>query len=466
MMFVPRNDFTEYNTIQESGTFYFKVTTYGYVRVENGKEIPIKDLAIGDTIVATSTDRLEQDEHTIVDCKQVTVTISNIVRNNDNVLLYHNNPNETLKLSVHNKFKFVSADYSAQEPRLTAYISKEEGFVNAYKEGKDLYRVLASAVYKNTYEDNREHNEDGTIYHEGKERRSTAKKLLLGLTYGMGMPLLAQKIGCSEEEAQRLYDDFMNGFPTLKQWVQDTKDSCHKTQYVEGLMGRKRRLPDIALPDYTIRYKTKQATRTLFNPLLFTSGTNFLENDKTIVKYKNLCANAKTYKEKSNVKAQAEKEGIEILDNHSFIATAERQSVNAVIQGSAATVTKFAMINVDNDTFMREHNFQMLIPIHDEILGECPEEYADECAKRLTEIMTESADIMVNHEMPFKCDPTCVDAWYQDEIESDLYEAYVKDIEEKHMSEQDAFLDIWNANSEFTQEQVHMFLSNAREQKD
>ena len=42
-------------------------------------------------------------------------------------------------------------------------------------------------------------------------------------------------------------------------------------------------------------------------------------------------------------------ENIEIHDNSGFIAQAERQCVNARIQGGAATMTKISMIKIHKD---------------------------------------------------------------------------------------------------------------------
>ena len=52
--------------------------------------------------------------------------------------------------------------------------------IGAYIEGKDLYAVMASKVYNNKYEDNKEFYPDGTMNPEGKKRRTNMKSLLLG----------------------------------------------------------------------------------------------------------------------------------------------------------------------------------------------------------------------------------------------------------------------------------------------
>ena len=95
------------------------------------------------------------------------------------------------------------------------------------------------------------------------------------------------------------------------------------------------------------------------------------------------------------------------------IADAERQAVNAIIQGGAATLTKLAMINIDNDVELNELGFRLLATIHDEVFGECPEENADKCSKRLTQVMIDTAKPYMN--VPMKCDPYLVKNWYSDE---------------------------------------------------
>ena len=48
------------------------------------------------------------------------------------------------------------------EPRLTAFMSQDENMIKAYKDGKDLYAVIAQSIYDNDYNDNRENFPEGT----------------------------------------------------------------------------------------------------------------------------------------------------------------------------------------------------------------------------------------------------------------------------------------------------------------
>ncbi len=67
---------------------------------------------------------------------------------------------------------------------------------------------------------------------------------------------------------------------------------------------------------------------------------------------------------------------------------AERQSSNMPIQGTAAEVCKMAMINIYEDTELRDkYGYMMCLQVHDEIVGECPEECVPIVVDRVREWM-------------------------------------------------------------------------------
>lgn len=74
----------------------------------------------------------------------------------------------------------MSSDYSQQEPRLLAHCSGDHEMKQAYIDGKDLYALMASKIYKKPYEECKEFYPDGTLNKEGKARRSATKAVLLG----------------------------------------------------------------------------------------------------------------------------------------------------------------------------------------------------------------------------------------------------------------------------------------------
>lgn len=308
--------------------------------------------------------------------------------------------------------------------------------INAYKQGKDLYATIASKVYNNSYEDNLEFNPiTKQLNPEGKKRRNSVKSLLLGIMYGRGVNSIAEQIHGTVEQAQKIVDDFYSSFPKVKDWIDTTQKEAHKTGYVEDLWGRRRRLPDIQLPKYAIKdiSENKQSN---FNPFIICDDRK-IDNPK-IKTYKEKLDKVRNRKEYEIIKQQALKEGIEIHDNTGFIAQAERQCVNARIQGSAASMTKKAMINLYNNKRLKELGFKLLIGVHDELIGECPLENREEVANLLTTVMKTAAEDVC--EVPFKCDAELSTCWYLPQYTAEIHAQYEELLKSKPESEAFEFI--------------------------
>lgn len=74
-----------------------------------------------------------------------------------------------------------------------------------------------------------------------------------------------------------------------------------------------------------------------------------------------------------------------------------------------------AMISIGNDEYLKQRKCQLILQVHDEVIAECPEEYAKECADRLSQLMVQAAKTRI--EVPMKCDAAVSKVWYGDEIE-------------------------------------------------
>ena len=360
------------------------------------------------------------------------------------------------KIKTKREYVLCGSDFSQQEPRLLSAFSGDDAMINSYRQGKDLYATLASRIFSNGYWDNMEHFEDGTPNPEGKKRRSKTKRLLLGIMYGMGAASIAVSIDGTVEEAQEIIDNFYKGFPTVKKWMDVSKENAKKYGYVEDIWGRRRRLPDIQLKPYQVEFKDKTKNDGDFNPLLGSLGLVKNDTSKLLDEYYNKAIKTKSRKEVEELASKAEKDGIILHSNSNKIAQAERQCVNARIQGSAATMSKKAMIKVHNDKTLNDLDFHMLIAVHDELIGECPAEYADQVAERLTDVMKHAAepDVIV----PFKCDPTIEKSWYYSDYSDVLNEEYQKRID-KGENQKDVLTDIFSSHSECTPEQLCKMLN-------
>lgn len=341
----------------------------------------------------------------------------------------------------------VGGDFSQQEPRLLSHYSGDEHMVNAYKEGKDLYAMIASKVYHNNYEDNLEFNPiTKKIQPDGKHRRTSVKSLLLGLMYGRGTKSIAEQLNCSFEEANDIKNGFFNEFPKVEQWMSNTQVEAKQRGYVEDIWGRRRRLPDLLREKYEVTYKNSVTT---FNPLIGGTGKYNPNNEGIINTYKTKLNNAKYKSEIDNIKKEASQIGISIKDNSGFIAQAERQCVNARIQGGAASMSKRAMINVYNNEELRELGFKLLIAVHDELIGECPIENAERVKELLSQEMIDSA--LPEVKVPMKCDTDSFPAWY--------YDVYQAEIKKEFDTLNHDFNLLCNNHTECTPEQLSKILN-------
>ncbi len=81
-------------------------------------------------------------------------------------------------------------------------------------------------------------------------------------------------------------------------------------------------------------------------------------------------------------------------------ALAERQAVNTLIQGSAADLIKFAMLSVHTDGELKSMGARLLLQIHDELIVEVPELHAEDAAKKLSLLMTDTSPWGISLHVP------------------------------------------------------------------
>jgi len=100
--------------------------------------------------------------------------------------------------------------------------------------------------------------------------------------------------------------------------------------------------------------------------------------------------------------------------NEFLRAEAERQGVNATIQGTSADITKKAMVLVYRDEWLRAHNCRIKLTIHDEIVAEVPKNLIEPAGERIRSLMVEAAGVL-RTKMPIRCDVEVFEsAWNKD----------------------------------------------------
>ena len=311
-------------------------------------------------------------------------------------------------------YVLMSSDYSQQEPKVMTQMCGDPKMIKAYQEGKDLYAEIAALSFNTTYENCLEFRADGTTNPDGKNRRSQAKSILLGVLYGRGVPSIAEQLGTTTKKAQAIKDSVFKGFPAIPQFEEDSLDMAYELGYVTTLWGRKRRLPDLQLPEYEFKWVDGAPHD---DDLLDFDNDDVMNEpevpDEVQKKYVRRLRQAR-FGQKRKIFEDANKEGIWVIDNGAKIADAERKCVNARIQGSAADMSKLAMILVGNDKRLKELGFRLLIPVHDELIAECPEENVGECSERFAMLMSKAAESGLD--IPIKCDVSVSKEWYGDEL--------------------------------------------------
>lgn len=160
-----------------------------------------------------------------------------------------------------------------------------------------------------------------------KEERQAGKTANFLLIFGGSPDRLIETGGYPKRVAELMHKGFHETYPEINKYANEVARRCHamNTPYTETILGRRRRLPEI----------------------------NHIQGGKWIV------------------------------------ARAERQAMNHIIQGSAADVNKMAMVRAHN--LIKERwsldTWRVILTVHDEIILEVPERYAEQGIELLKEAM-------------------------------------------------------------------------------
>lgn len=272
--------------------------------------------------------------------------------------------------------------------------------------------------------------------------------------YGRGAKSVAEQIGKTKEEAQEIIDSFFKSFPKVKIWIDESTKKVHELGYVEDVAGRRRRLPDAQLPKYQIKFTDpNRETNGSFNPFIGCKDRIDDTTNKLLTSYKNKLEKIRYAKEYEKIQADALKDGVEIHSNTGFIAQAERQAVNSQIQGSAASLTKAALIEIFHDKVLKDLGAYLINTVHDEILIEAPEAVADAAGERLCYLMKNSALKFVD-DVPMSVDYYNVPCWYCDEFFTTV-EAEFKALLAKNIDPMEAFELECSERTESTRSQLY-----------
>lgn len=282
-----------------------------------------------------------------------------------------NLPKDARKLIVAPEGKIIlGIDFSQIEPRILAHITGDEEFRRPYLEGTDLYATLASKTFKKPIE------ECG----DGSKYRKMMKTGLLATMYGTSTFTLSQQLDIPLDEAEAFIADFLSAYPVVAGWIDGIHKSVDATGYVETLYGRKRRF--IGHKDIASKYNA------VCKQIMQVTGGEMPKNvwlEKTI-----------PYKTRQAYWSVASEYG-----------RVQRQSVNAIIQGTGAQIMKRAMIAIYKHFLELGDDYRVLATIHDEVLLEVPASITPEQVAYIEDLMKTCVTLAV----PMKVDTEVMTRW-------------------------------------------------------
>ena len=234
-------------------------------------------------------------------------------------------------------------DYSQQEPRLVVHYALATLGTTGVQSIADKYDLAGQ--HPNDLDIQKEADFHTMVAKIADIERGQAKTINLGLFYGMGRAKLQGQLGVTEERAKELLATYHARVPFVKQLIYNTMDRAQKRGWIRTILGRKCRFE-----------MWEPTTFGMHKPQTFEEAS--LEHGSRNIK------RAFTYK-----------------------------ALNKLIQGSAADMTKKAMIN------LRKEGILPMIQLHDELnISFESKQQAD----RIKEIMEQAVPLKIPNKVDFE----------------------------------------------------------------
>ena len=136
---------------------------------------------------------------------------------------------------------YIDADYSQIELRVLASVSKDENMINAFKNGEDIHKQVASKVFNVPLEE------------VTKELRTKAKAVNFGIVYGISDFGLSEQLGVDIKEAKEYIEQYLEKYKGISDFMSNTIEQAKEKGYVETLYKRRRYVPELNSSNYLVR---------------------------------------------------------------------------------------------------------------------------------------------------------------------------------------------------------------------
>jgi DNA polymerase-1 len=147
----------------------------------------------------------------------------------------------------------VSADYSQVELRLLAHIAGEDVLKEIFRRGEDVHTATAMRVFNVSAEE------------IDSGMRSKSKMINYGIVYGLSAYGMADRLDIPQSEADEFIKRYLEGFPAVGRFIEQTIEQGTEHGYVSTLFGRRRQVPELRARRWELR---KQGERFAVNMVM------------------------------------------------------------------------------------------------------------------------------------------------------------------------------------------------------
>ena len=127
----------------------------------------------------------------------------------------------------------VDADYSQIELRLLAHVSGDYNMCEAFRDGEDIHRKTAAAVFGLPEE------------YVTEDMRKRAKAVNFGIVYGISGFSLSKDIGTTVSEATKYIKNYLMNYPDVDNYLERVVAEAEANGYTTTIMGRRRYIPEL-----------------------------------------------------------------------------------------------------------------------------------------------------------------------------------------------------------------------------
>jgi DNA polymerase I-like protein with 3'-5' exonuclease and polymerase domains len=263
--------------------------------------------------------------------------------------------------------KWGCFDYSQQEPRLVAHYALRFGY--------DTAKIIASS-----YEEDPSTDFHRIVAEMANIDRKDAKVINLGLFYGMGKAKLQNELGVTAEKAEELFSKYHSSVPFVKELTYGVMAAAQTKGKIKTLLGRRCRFPK-----YEPILKRKDWGKVFVQA----------EDEETMQELKQMGPYLKD--EEGNVLKDSKGEPkINHWHQNGHRRAFTYKALNKLIQGSAADMTKKAMVDLHKEGLLAH------IQIHDELDFSIE---SDAHADKIKQIMEHAVDLKVPNKVDYESGP-------------------------------------------------------------